>query len=259
MDNDDRTIGKILTRREMLALLGAGGAAVLAACAPGASSAAQPTSAAPATTTPGAEAQAAATLASDATAVAAAEAANAAAMPACIVRPEMTEGPYFVDEQLERSDIRVEPSTGEVKEGLPLGLTFNVSDVTQGACAPLAGAMVDVWHCDAEGVYSGVTDNTVGFNTTGAKFLRGYQVTNANGVAAFSTIYPGWYTGRTVHIHFKIRTTGANSEAYEFTSQLYFDDAVSDQVFSQAPYRAKGQRDQLNATDRASACSPVAF
>ena|SRR5688572_5877923 len=109
--------------------------------------------------------------------------------------------------------------------------------------------MVDVWHCDAEGIYSGVTDTAVGFDTTGTQFLRGYQVTGEDGVAAFTTIYPGWYTGRTVHIHFKIRTTGSDGQAYEFTSQLYFDDALSDQVFAQEPYSAKGQRDQLNATD----------
>jgi len=98
-------------------------------------------------------------------------------------------------------------------------------------------------------VYSDVTNNTEGFATQGQKFLRGYQGTDANGMARFTTIYPGWYRGRTVHIHFKIRTADANNQTYEFTSQLFFDDALSDQVFSQQPYASKGQRDMQNVTD----------
>jgi protocatechuate 3,4-dioxygenase beta subunit len=84
-----------------------------------------------------------------------------------------------------------------------------------------------------------------GFNTKGQKFLRGYQVTDANGQAAFITIYPGWYSGRTVHIHFKMHP----SENKVFTSQLFFDDALSDQVFANALYASKGQRDTLNSRD----------
>ena len=120
---------------------------------------------------------------------------------------------------------------------------------------PLANALVDVWQCDAEGQYSGVNDNMIGFNTVGQKFLRGYQVTDANGVARFTTIYPGWYQGRTVHIHFKIRTpaqaalAASTDTAYEFTSQLFFDDALTDKVHALAPYNAKGQRNQRNAND----------
>jgi protocatechuate 3,4-dioxygenase beta subunit len=167
----------------------------------------------------------------------------------CVVRPELTEGPYFVDEQLNRSDICTNSADGTVKEGAPLALTFNVSQVSNSACVPLAGAQVDVWHCDAQGVYSGVTDTAEGFVTVGEDFLRGYQITDANGVAAFSTIYPGWYRGRAVHIHFKIRTPAGAEQAYEFTSQLFFDDAFSDQVYTQEPYASKGQRDQLNSTD----------
>jgi hypothetical protein len=118
-----------------------------------------------------------------------------------------------------------------------------------GACIPLAGAQVDVWHCDALGVYSGVTDTAEGFATVGEDFLRGYQISHANGVAAFSTIYPGWYRGRAVHIHFKIRTPAGADQVYQFTSQLFFDDAFSDQVYIQEPYAGKGQRDQSNSTD----------
>ncbi|MBI1877058.1 MAG: intradiol ring-cleavage dioxygenase [Chloroflexi bacterium] len=168
---------------------------------------------------------------------------TATPVPTCVVRPEVTEGPYFVDEKLNRSDIRSDPTTGVVKEGALLLLTFNVSQVSSSGCTPLAGATVDVWHCDALGIYSDVSDP--GFNTAGQKFLRGYQVTDANGLAAFTTIYPGWYSSRAVHIHFKIRT----DSNYEFTSQLFFDDALSDQVFTQQPYAGKGQRDTLNSTD----------
>lgn len=163
--------------------------------------------------------------------------------PGCVVRPQQTEGPYFVDDKLNRSDIRSNPADGMVKAGVPLRLVFQVSQVGAQACTPLSGATVDVWHCDAQGVYSDVQDRSA--DTRGQKFLRGYQITDASGGAQFVTIYPGWYPGRTTHIHFKIRTAAGA----EFTSQLYFDDAVSDRVYAQAPYSAKGQRNQTNAQD----------
>src|SRR5262249_33231810 len=112
----------------------------------------------------------------------------AADLPACVVRPAQTEGPYFVDEKLNRSDIRSEPADGSVKSGVPLRLTFSVSRIDEHSCNPLAGAVVDVWHCDALGIYSDVRD--AAFDTRGKKFLRGYQVTNSNGLAEFITIYP---------------------------------------------------------------------
>ncbi len=165
--------------------------------------------------------------------------------PACVVRPQQTEGPYFVDEKLNRSDLRSDPGTGAIKMGAPLRLVFQVSQVSSSTCTPLSNATVDIWHCDAEGVYSDVADRRG--NTTGQKFLRGYQTTDANGRAEFVTLYPGWYPGRTVHIHFKIRTT--TQPSYEFTSQLYFDDAITDQVQAQAPYAARGQRSERNVQD----------
>jgi protocatechuate 3,4-dioxygenase beta subunit len=169
-----------------------------------------------------------------------------AAQPGCIVRPQQTEGPYFVDEQLNRSDIRSDPTDNAVKPGVPLKLTFRVSQVNGAACVPLAGAIVDLWHCDATGAYSDVRDR--GSSTVGQKFLRGYQTTDANGLATFTTIYPGWYPGRTVHIHFKIRTDGANQSS-EFTSQLYFDDGLTDQVYQQAPYSSREARNTRNDRD----------
>jgi len=163
----------------------------------------------------------------------------------CVVRPQLTEGPYYVDEMLNRSDIRSDPSDGTVRPGVPLRLSFRVSQASD--CAALAGALVDVWHCDALGVYSDVQD--MGFNTVGSKFLRGYQLTDASGQAHFTTVYPGWYSGRAVHIHFKIRNGPGAARGFEFTSQLFFDEAVTDAVHAQAPYNSKGRRNTPNASD----------
>jgi protocatechuate 3,4-dioxygenase beta subunit len=160
-----------------------------------------------------------------------------------VVRPELTEGPYYVNEDLNRSDIRSDPATGAMSAGVPLAVTFRVSQVAGSGCVPLAGAKVEVWHADATGRYSDVADP--GGSTQGQQFLRGFQETDANGVAQFTTIYPGGYQGRAVHIHFKVRPD-ANSE---FTSQLFFDDALSDQVFAVAPYAATGQQRTRNGQD----------
>jgi protocatechuate 3,4-dioxygenase beta subunit len=174
----------------------------------------------------------------------------AASIPPCIVRPEQTEGPYFVDERLNRSDIRSDPADGSVKDGVPLQLTLRVYELRDKDCKPLPGAMVDIWHCDALGVYSDVEDMNDLFNTSGKKFLRGYQLTDTSGAAQFVTIYPGWYEGRAVHIHFKIRTHPESRRGYEFTSQIYFDDALSDQIYTQAPYVTKGPGRLVNRRDR---------
>jgi len=167
--------------------------------------------------------------------------------PSCVVRPEQTEGPYFVDERLNRSDIRSDPTDGRVKSGTQLALTLQVSRLGAGDCHPLPGAQVDIWHCDALGVYSDVRDP--GFNTIGQKFLRGYQVTDGRGEARFVTLYPGWYAGRTVHIHFKIRTAPRAQRSFEFTSQLYFDDGLTDRVHAAPPYAAQGPRTARNQHD----------
>ena len=262
MDNDDQQVGTLLTRREMIKLLGAMGAAMLVGCRPGASGtgttatpgAATAPLAAAATATPGIEGQTVAAVTAAPTAqaeltaeMATAETGNLTAAPDCIVRPELTEGPYFVDTQLNRADIRSDPTSGAVSEGALLSLAFVVSQVGDNTCTPLPGAVVDVWHCDALGVYSGVSDP--GFDTSAQQFLRGYLVTDDSGRAQFTTIYPGWYSGRTVHIHFKVRTNATDNQAYEFTSQLFFDEALNDQVHAQPPYAAKGQRNTFNSED----------
>jgi protocatechuate 3,4-dioxygenase beta subunit len=128
-------------------------------------------------------------------------------------------------------------------------LAFHVFGVSGTSCRPLSGAIVDIWQCDALGVYSDVRDMNAGFDTRGKKFLRGYQTTDANGVAEFLTIYPGWYEGRAVHIHFKIRNDPASRRAQEFNSQLYFDESTTDQVYKLAPYNSKGPRSTTNDAD----------
>src|SRR5918995_2599139 len=107
-------------------------------------------------------------------------------LPACVITPKQTEGPFFVDERLNRSDIRVDPSDGSLKTGVPLSLTLRVSAVGSGGCNPLSGAIVDVWQCDAVGAYSAVNER--GSQSAGKNFLRGYQVTEPNGSAQFTTI-----------------------------------------------------------------------
>src|SRR5688572_24709645 len=140
MENDDRTVGQVLSRRKAFALFGAAGAAFFLGCREAASPLTQ------------------ATPVSTQTAAGHVVAAGSTALPGCVVKPEMTVGPYFLDEQLNRSDIRSEPTTGAVKEGAPLILTFNVVRVDGNACTPIPGAQVDIWHCDALGVYSGFND-----------------------------------------------------------------------------------------------------
>ena len=167
----------------------------------------------------------------------------------CVTKPSLTEGPFFVDEKLNRADIRSDPSNNTVKPGTLLKVKIYVSRVTgTNACTPLVGAWVDLWHCDAAGGYSDVSGQG-NPNNLGQKFLRGYQVTDANGSVEFTTIYPGWYSGRTVHMHYKVRLFNGTTKTYEFTSQLTFDDTLTDQVFTQAPYSARPNRNTRNSND----------
>jgi protocatechuate 3,4-dioxygenase beta subunit len=220
IDDDDRPIGRMLGRREVLALFGGTGAA-LATGAIATGAFAQGSSTGPD--------------------------AAASMLPSCVVVPELTEGPYFVDERLDRTDIRSDSVTGVMSQGARFDLSWVVTRVDGAACTAFAGAVVDVWHCDAAGAYSDVQDP--GFSTDGQDFLRGYQLTDADGRAMFTTIYPGWYDGRAVHIHFKVRTDPDQSSGTEFTSQLFFDDAFTDAVYAAEPYAQRGQRTLLNEQD----------
>jgi protocatechuate 3,4-dioxygenase beta subunit len=160
--------------------------------------------------------------------------------------PQQTEGPYFVDNMPNRSDIRSDPSDGSVQEGIPLHLVIHVYGLNKnGSCSPLKGAKVDVWHANSQGVYSDIVDQ----GTTGKKFLRGYQLTDNNGTVRFTTIYPGWYQGRAIHIHDKVRTFNGSEKTLEWTSQLYFDNSVNEQIHKQPPYSKHGLPDMTNEQD----------
>lgn len=160
----------------------------------------------------------------------------------CVLIPEQTEGPYYIASEKVRRDIR------ESKPGTLLDLKLVVRDAT--TCRPIKGAAVDIWHADAGGIYSGFvaasTGGPGGGGPTDKKtFLRGIQRTNAQGVARFTTIYPGWYAGRTVHIHVKVHVGGTVIH----TGQLYFPDSLTDAVYRLAPYNRRPNRTTRNATD----------
>jgi protocatechuate 3,4-dioxygenase beta subunit len=174
---------------------------------------------------------------------AASGATTTAAAGTVVLAPEMTEGPYYLDLDLVRSDIR------EDREGAALALTLAVIDVDAGT--PVSGAAVDIWHCDANGLYSGFVSQSAGANgatdlSDDGTFLRGTQLSDADGNVTFTTIYPGWYRGRTVHIHVKAHVNGREIH----TGQLFFDDSFTDDVFaSTEPYSSRGERDLRNEDD----------
>ena len=148
----------------------------------------------------------------------------------CVLAPELTEGPYYLPNEAVRRNIT------EGKPGTPLRLHLTV--VSTSSCKPIKGAAVDIWHADASGVYSGVAGNT-------GTFMRGIQKTDRSGVAVFDTIYPGWYQGRAVHIHVKVHVGGN----VVHTGQLFFPDALTEQVYKAAPYRARGNPNVTDAAD----------
>ena len=205
MDHDDAPVGRILTRREAIARLG-GAAAFLAA----GRSAAGPT------TRP---------------------------RDPIVASPAMTQGPFFIDlpePPAERADLVGDADRPAVVEAAPLALTIAVYRLDAGGHAPMPGARVDLWHCDAHGVYSG----------GGETWLRGHADTDADGLAAFRTVVPGWYPGRAPHVHFKVRPPAdGGGEPREFGSQLYFLPDEIARVYAEPPYAARGPADTPNARD----------
>lgn len=182
----------------------------------------------------------------------------------CVLTPEQTEGPYYVEESQIRSDIT------ERRPGVPLELLLSVQRVD--SCTAIPEATVEVWHCDALGVYSGFTAAGAGGAGAGpgvgapppggqnpgyggrsaervpadeTTFLRGAQRTDGRGLARFRTVYPGWYEGRTPHIHVKVDVGGGEVH----TGQLYFDDEMTAAVHRRAPYSSRGQPSTTNASD----------
>jgi protocatechuate 3,4-dioxygenase beta subunit len=159
-------------------------------------------------------------------------AAVASGAVSCVLTPEQTEGPYYIANEALRRNIT------EGRPGTPLLLRAFV--VNASTCKPIKGAAVDIWHADTGGVYSGF-----GSGASNRTFMRGIQRTNAKGLAFFRTVYPGWYQGRTVHIHVKVHLGGNVLH----TGQLYFPDTVTDAVYRQAPYSSRPNRDVRNAGD----------
>lgn len=179
------------------------------------------------------------------------------AVGSCRLTSQETQGPYWFDVDSIRSDIR------EDRPGAPLHLILRVYDRS---CRPLPNSVVEIWHCDAGGIYSGYevastggersseTDLSDGAYSAGDRenvpaddgtYLRGAQVADANGIVQFRTIWPGWYTGRTVHIHLKVHIDRQNV----LTSQLYFDDELNDRVHVAEPYASHSGRDTRNDSD----------
>lgn len=170
---------------------------------------------------------------------------------ACTTTPEGEIGPYFTDDSAsgyDRSDIRSNIDGSSPQTGVPLALTIYVFD-TEKSCAAYAGAQIDIWHCNASGIYS----NESVENSLGSTWLRGYQLTDATGKATFTTIVPGWYAGRTTHIHVRIRSTynsASSTSDGSNTTQLFFAQPVVDYLAqSVAPYDAEGSNATTNAND----------
>ena len=170
--------------------------------------------------------------------------AGSGGMNGCTLYPRQTEGPFYLDLDSIRQDIT------EDKAGAALNLVVKVQDAS---CAPLKDLAVDVWHCDAAGVYSGFPRQLGGLDTTGMTFLRGTQLTDADGLAEFMTIYPGWYPRRTTHIHFKVHT----SSTTEAISQIYFPEDISRAIYETSPYDARGQKDTANDADAIAVANPT--
>jgi len=150
--------------------------------------------------------------------------------PDCVLTPEQEEGPFYIDLA------RVRRNIVEDRPGVPLALELTVVDSS--TCTPIRDAAIDVWHCDALGVYSGEPSE----GSEGKTYLRGIQLTNRDGQAGFATIYPGQYPGRTTHIHVKVHIGGRRSDGsysgghVSHTGQLFSSDRHDAEVFALAPY-----------------------
>ena len=165
----------------------------------------------------------------------------AALSMACTVYPSQTLGPCYAQMPMARQDI------SDGLDGLPVRLSFLV--VRSSGCMPVPDASIDIWHSGSDGIYSAYATGTIcnpgTMDVKSQMYCRGVQTTDAMGRADFSTVFPGWYTGRTIHIHFTIRLNGRES----VTSQLYFEDDLTDEILAQGYYTPRGRRDTTNRTD----------
>lgn len=212
MDNDDATIGHIYSRREILLLAATSGVVLVAG---------------------------------DALAVFSQQASTG-----LVASPVLTEGPFFVDEKLKRSSLMGETQRSSVVKGAPLRIKVKVVKLVGSEYKPFQDAQVDLWHSDTLGVYSDVDAPMNRENTAGENWLRGYQLTDKSGDAIFDTIVPGWYMGRALHIHFKVRKHDATSnKTAELTSQMFFADSEFKELFAKAPYADNRSSRTLNTRD----------
>lgn len=157
----------------------------------------------------------------------------------CTLTPETVEGPYWIDARLDRADVT------EGQPGLPLKLNVSIYDIDS---APREGVVVDIWQANALGHYSDQPAQP-GADTGGQTFMRGCQVSDADGLARFKTIYPGWYEGRTIHIHLKLRTISDDETSFVFTTQIFFDENLNEAVMATSPYDERPGRDTTNLED----------
>jgi protocatechuate 3,4-dioxygenase beta subunit len=154
----------------------------------------------------------------------------------CLLAPEVTEGPYWIDNKLTRRDVR------EGKPGTPLLLELSI--VNAKTCKPIRNADVEIWHADAAGEYSGF-DGGSGAQTR-TRYLRGHQRSNALGRASFLTVFPGWYPGRTPHVHLKAHI---GQDRVVHTGQVFFNEAIAAQVYRHGVYAGRGQPDTPHSRD----------
>jgi protocatechuate 3,4-dioxygenase beta subunit len=162
--------------------------------------------------------------------------ASGSAAPDCVLSPSVNEGPFYLPLNLLRQDIT------EGRTGIPISYSFTVLD---GACKPVPGALVDIWQCDKDGIYSGYAGQADGSSTVGQTFLRGIQATDSQGKAGFTSIYPGWYPNRLTHLHVKIHV---DSETV-ITTNLFYPDAINEEAYATADYKQHGPNPATIAGD----------
>lgn len=237
------TLADPIDRRRFMRV---GGAAVLALAIAGCgddpaasttTTSPSPDDTSPADTNPADTSASSSTDTASADAPAALSAADFDGLGTCSLMPEKTAGPFPLDEQFDRRDIT------EGMPGHPMRLGLRVTDAS---CAPVPGASVEIWHCDATGDYSAFTDGGGGKDEgAGTTFLRGTQTAGDDGIVDFQTIVPGWYRGRAVHIHLRVHRDGRTV----LTSQLFFDADFLESVYAAEPYAEFGLPDTSNESD----------
>jgi protocatechuate 3,4-dioxygenase beta subunit len=168
----------------------------------------------------------------------------------CSATLEGEEGPYFVDDSATgylRSNILSNLDGSSTQTGVPLTLTVYVYD-SENSCAAIQNVQVDIWHCNALGIYSAESSES----TCSQSWLRGYQLTDANGMVSFTTILPGWYSGRTTHIHLRLRSTYDSTDTSgSNTMRVFFDQTLINTLDTTvAPYSSEGTNPTTNASDR---------